>query len=798
MGHTDISRRSVLQAGLFSALAIGLARTQIGRADAAVSADGAAFAGLRDRWSGLLSGGAIDPSDPAYAAPLAALDKQVAGFSATLDRSAGRTALFTDLPLGSNSANVTSSFNRLKTFALGYVTPGTSSTGDPSLLGDILAGLDFLVANAYTTSLPRYGYGNWWDWQIGSSQALTDTATLVYAALSADQVASYCAAVDHFVPDPTVIVQRSGVTTSTGANRLDLCRAVIVRSTLGEDSDRLASAVAAISPTLPLVTSGDGLYADGSYIQHYNIPYTGTYGAIWLGGFSMMLAALGGSPWAVTDPNLANLFFAATDAFEPVIYNGLMLDSVRGRAISRVGEPDYADGTGAMLHIIDLSAAADPDLAQRLRSMAKGWLERTPQPLSSITSIPSIATIKGLSDDHSVIAAPEPVKHSLFPTMARAVHRRPGWAASLSMASDLIAYYETGNGENVHGWHTGSGMTQIYLDSDNTQFNDGFWPTVDPYRLPGITASQKRLADAQGGAWGNPRPRGATWVGGASDGEFATVGQDLKGPFSSLVARKSWFFVDDAVVCLGAGISATDGAEVDSVVENRNLGEDGGNALLIDGRTQPATAGWRSISRGVQWAHLDGVGGYVFPGGADLTALRERRTGSWHDINTGGPSDALSRTYVTLLVDHGTDPAGATYAYALLPGASPMDTQRRATGPDWLKVLANTADRQAVRLESLGVTAANFFAAGSAGRVAADAPAAVLIRERADGTAVVCVSDPAAHNAALTVTWRRPVRSVVSRADSVRSVQVGTSLVIRFGDLRGLAGATQQVVVTLA
>lgn len=88
--------------------------------------------------------------------------------------------------------------------------------------------------------------------------------------------------------------------------------------------------------------------------------------------------------------------------------------------------------------------------------------------------------------------------------MARATHRRPGWAAALSMADKRITYYETGNGENLRGWHTGSGMLYWWGDTfANGQYSDAFWPTVDPYRLPARPprASRWPTGRAATGAW---------------------------------------------------------------------------------------------------------------------------------------------------------------------------------------------------------------------------------------------------------------------------------------------------------
>ncbi|WP_435127565.1 polysaccharide lyase 8 family protein [Actinacidiphila sp. bgisy144] len=794
--YGTVSRRGLLLTAGASAFGLALAGTGAAGtpAYAGTAADADPYATVRAQWAALVSGGAIDPSDAVYTAALAALDSQAATVAAALDTTAARTRLFTDLPLGADSANVTASLTRLQTLALAYATPGTARSGDATLRQQVLDGMDFVVARAYTTDLPRYGYGNWWDWQIGAPQALQDTANLLYPALGDARIAAYCAAIDHFVPDPTVIVQASGTSVSTGANRLDLCRVLIIRGALGADASKITTGVAAISPTLPFVTTGDGLYADGSFLQHTYIAYTGTYGAIWLGDVAKLMSALAGTSWQISDPQVDNVFFAATDAFAPVVYNGLMLDAVRGRAVSRATESGAADGLSLARTLATLAPAADPQLRARLNSTVKGWLQRTPTPLTS-GSVASIALLDGILGDSSVPAAAEPVGHRLFPAMDRAVHRRKGWAASISMASDRIGHYETGGNENLRGWHTGSGMTQLHLDSDNTQYDDGFWPTVDPYRLPGTTASLLPLADGQGGAYAEPRPTTA-WVGGATDGEYAAIGQDLQGPFSTLTGKKSWFCLDDAVVCLDAGITCADGTEVDTVVDNRNLHAGGTNALTVDGAHQPGTQGTRTYT-GARWAAVEGVAGYVFPERATLTAVREPRTGSWHDINTGQSATPLTRDYLTLYVDHGVDPVDAHCSYVVLPGARAAQTAARAADRDRQQILANCRDQQGIHVPSLGLTAVNFFAAGTVGPITASAPVCVLIREHRDGTATVCVADPARQATALTVTWHRPVRRVTARPDALTAATTGRTLRLVFGDLTGLVGATQQTTVRL-
>jgi hyaluronate lyase len=433
-----------------------------------------------------------------------------------------------------------------------------------------------------------------------------------------------------------------------------------------------------------------------------------------------------------------------------------MMNGQSGRAISRP-QDDHVHGHNIIVSILQLAEAASAAERARWRGLAKGWFQRDYwKPLLSNTSlsVPALARGAEVLADASVPAVPEPVAHKVFGSMDRAVHRRPGWAFAVSMCSARTAFYETGNGENLRGWHTNSGMTYWWGDTfGNGQYSDAFWPTVDPYRLPGTTVSRKALADAAGGAWGASRPA-ATWVGGATDGQFAALGQDTRGLQSTLRARKSWFCLSDSVVCLGAGIASTDGAVVESTVDNRNLGAPAGNqAFTVDGVAQPTTLGWSATLAGARWAHLAGFGGYVFPGASTIKAARQQRTGTWRDINTGGSTTAITRPYLTMWFDHGVNPASGTYSYILLPGATAAATAARAATPQ-VSILANNASVQAVADSATGTTAANFYAAATAGPITVSAPCSVLLRE-SGGTLRVAVADPTRAASMIIVTIDR-------------------------------------------
>ncbi|MFI9205430.1 polysaccharide lyase 8 family protein [Streptomyces sp. NPDC053048] len=751
------------------------------------------FALLRQRWRGLVLGAGFDHTAEPYAAAL-----RRTGELARAHRAGMRPApasLWPDAPFDP-PAGITRSYARLFTMAQAHAQPGTGLTGDAGLAADVLAGLDHLHERVYHPGTTRYG--NWWEWQIGSPRLLLDILTLLYDAAGEARLARCLAAVDHFVPDSALGAYTG---TSTGANRVDLCRVVALRGVLGAAPAKAALARDALSPVLPHVIAGDGLHADGSFLQHTTVAYTGTYGCVLLDGLARLFALLRGSSWDVTDPRRQIIHDSVERAFAPLIHNGLVMDSVSGRAISRgvqtadaPGQPpqgDHQRGHALIAAIALLAAGASPAERERWHAVIKGWIARdTTSPVRTDPRL-GVADLARLAavDADPVPAAPEPVGHRMFAAMDRAVHRRPGWAANIAMASDRITHYENGNGENPRGWHTGAGMLYWWgARHGGDQYGDGFWPTVDPYRLPGTTVSSVPLADNEGGGWGAPRPA-VRWVGGTTDGEYAAIGQHLKGLGSTLEAHKSWFCAADAIVCLGAGITARDGAETETIVDNRNLGAHGTAALTVDGEPQPAGEGWSRYWESAHWAHLAGHGGYVFPGGAELEALRETRTGSWRDINAGGSPAPVTRRYLTLWHPHGPDPDDASYAYLLMPGATPRALAARAADPGWLTVLANTRDRQAVRIPSLGLTAANFWRPGTAGRLTVTAPASVLLRHHGR-SATLHLAEPPRTGVPFEVTWDRPVARVTAHDASVRVL--ATTPALRLSVSPGTACATHR------
>ncbi|MGG1516148.1 polysaccharide lyase family 8 super-sandwich domain-containing protein [Paenibacillus oryzisoli] len=744
------------------------------------------YDGLRDKWKVMLTGGtSIATADPDIAAKITALTDEAQSYWDTLNTAAGRTNLWSDLTGTTNSAYVTSAYSRLRSMALAYATTGSSLQNNASLLTDLKSALDWMYTNRYNETTTKYN--NWWDWEIGAPLYLNDISVLLYDQLSSAQLTNYMNAINHFQPTVTM----------TGANRVWESMVIGVRGILVKDSTKLAASRDGLSNVFTYVTSGDGVYADGSFIQHTKFAYTGGYGSALISDIADLLYLLDGSTWAVTNTNKQNVYKWVYSAFEPLVYKGLMMDMTRGRNISRSYNQDHAAGKSVIEAVIRLSQTANATDAAAFKSMVKYWINAdTYSSFYESAAMNLIVLAKAIMADSSVISRGELVKHKNYNSMDRDVHLRPGFGFGISMSSSRIYNYESINSENVKGWYTGDGMTYLY-NSDLGQFSDDFWPTVNPYRLPGTTVDTQTRSNSSGQSYVSSK----NWVGGTEViGTYGVQGMELDAYNSTLTGKKSWFMFDDEVVALGSGITSTDGRPIETIVENRKLNASGSNALTVNGTAKSTTVGWSETMSGVNWAHLAGsvAGsdiGYYFPGSATVKGLRESRTGAWSviDRRAGIPTTPITSKYLNLVLDHGTNPTNSTYAYVLLPGKTSAQVSDYASSPT-VSILENSGDAQAVKETALNVTGVNFWndAVKTSGGITSNKKASVMMSETSTDLDVSVVDPTQANAGTISIEINKSALGVVSADSGVTVTQLSPT--IKFSvNVAGAKGKTFKV-----
>jgi hyaluronate lyase len=784
------TRRTLVKGAAAAAAATYL----VARPRTAYAAD--AYAGVRSAWLDLLIG-PYDTSDAKISAYLSAYGAAAQQLWNTLDTSSTRTSLWSDIASTTNSADLTSTVDRLRTLAIAAASPGGPLYDDSSLIADVSSALTWFLDN-------RYGavstYNNWWDWEIGVPLALNDICVALFAHLSSSQIAASNTAIAHYAPNPATT--NGGA--ATGANLAWSSSIAAVRGALTGSSAPLAAAQSAVAGVFPDVTTGDGFHADGSFVQHTYFAYTGGYGVDVLSSIACLLTALDGTQWAPSAGNYSAAYNWVERNYAPYLYYGASMDMTRGREISRYYTSDHEAGHDIIASILQLAEIAPAAQALAFRQLAKGAITsdsaldfRTfdPLPIDQLR-IASIAQAESVVTDSSITAAAESTGHVISPGMARAVHRRPGFAFGISMSSTLIKPYEAINGENLHGWHTGDGMTYLYKapPSSLSQYSNAYWPTVDPYRLPGITVESLTLSN------GAALSTTTHWAGGATVNGLGAVAMSLAAPKTTLTARKAWFCIGDAVVCLGAGVTATDGLDIETIVDNRNIGANGNTQITVDGATVQATPnGAPTVTTNPTWAYIGNTAGYVFPAGGTLNALRADRTGSWGDINsahTNGGTE-YTRRYATLWFDHGTAPSGATYAYIVLPEADATATAAYAANPA-ITVAANTTAVQAVTDAAAGVNMAIAmqYNAPKAAGIQVDKTAAV-ITQKTGGVLTIAVADPTAQlTGTINVTVDGAATAVRSAGAGITVTSLSPSVKLAI-DMTGSLGKTFTAVLTV-
>lgn len=686
----------------------------------------------------------------------------------SMNKDEGRKGLWKDAESTSNSAHVTTQFNRLYDMAIAYSVKGSKLQGNEELFKDIMDGLEWLKTNRYDG---EKFYNNWWDWEIGSPQKLNGILILLRDKIDSSKIVEYTNIIDKYVKDPTLHTQ--GKYPSVGGNRADMCKVVIYSGLLSGNDGRVKFGVDKMDILFEYVDDViadnrpkiDGYYKDGSWVEHKNIPYAGTYGSILMGGVGEIVHVLTDTKWSIPDEKVSIMYDVILQSFEPLMYKGSMMNMVSGRAISRDNELDYGHGFGVMRRILAFYTDTAPkEYQEKFKSMIKEWIVSNDvrDILGKSTNLQFTVQAKQLMKDETVKPRGELLGNYVFANMDRAVHRRPGYVFGVSMYSDRIANYESLNGENLKGYHTSDGMTYLY-NGDIEQYAKDFWPTVDSKRLPGTTVDTKNIFENVAGQSygpGESATSNRSWTGGATLGDFGVVGMYLdnkrKDPKKDLgmdlEAKKSYFMFDNEIVALGAGITSTKDSGVESIFENRII-DSKEDKIYVNGEEKTKDILEKEVKLEAESVYLQGSSenrsiGYYFPKTSEVNLKKETRTGSWKEINNGKSDAKKSNTFFTLWKDHNVNPKNDAYEYVIMPNASKEKVDSYSKSSD-IEIIDNTDKVQAAREKGLGILGANFWDTNggetSDKYLSVDKEASVILRKSNDEIEL-SVSDPTMKN----------------------------------------------------
>ncbi|MGD8170802.1 polysaccharide lyase family 8 super-sandwich domain-containing protein [Vibrio sp. TRT 21S02] len=647
----------------------------------------------------------------------AIIDKHVlAGkkaFESMAPKSEWNEAIWSDQPLAGarDGRKIKETFRRLKYMAIAYHMPGELKD-NVELKQALNDALDVMLTKHFTIGMTHLG--NWHEWEIGAPAFLNDILVLMREQLPASLMQQAIEVSRYMLPDPRYQYGSEGSRgrqfSNTGGNRADTVLINLIRGLLDYREDEVNLALASLPVVLKEVTRGDGFYRDGSFLQHIDIPYTGTYGGVLLSGVSKVLFALQGSDLLPTE--LLKISTLVNKAYEPLLFKGQMLDMMNGRAIARGWAQASGEGAGILRSLLRLYPAIEGAEKQRLGAMLKQHLQhnRMQSAYAIATDLVYLPIINEILADDALTPRGELEGNFLFYNMDRVVHRKGNYVFGIAGHSYRTGNYETGSrGENARGWYTGDGMTYLY-DADLAQHYN-HWPLMDMTRLAGTTSDTRVLTGSDGrrAAYKGGRKTALRWVGGTSNQEFGTFGMDFYNWDNSLKAKKSWFMFDDEIIAIGSDIQGERVNQTVTGIDGRKLNPQGNNVVTVDGVSlQDGVAPERTI-------HIEGNTegsqlGIVLPYVQSVSVERSQQTGDWADpfiVNSNKMDDTQVTGWRLLsTIQHSVE--NNHYAYVLLPQSSAAQTQAYANDSD-VTILHQNAQIHAVKESTLGLYAANVW-----------------------------------------------------------------------------------------
>ncbi|MGJ8654504.1 MAG: polysaccharide lyase family 8 super-sandwich domain-containing protein [Opitutaceae bacterium] len=425
----------------------------------------------------------------------------------------------------------------------------------------------------------------------------------------------------------------------TGQNKVWCAGIGVMKGVLYADHELLENAVEDIWSELR-VSTGEGIQPDWSFHQHGPQQQFGNYGRSFGDDMVQWASVLRGTKYALTGATLETLRNYLLEGPSWILWNGRMDFSGLGRQVDKGSQQSKAR---AILRQLEGMQAIDPPFAQAYASTQQR------------------------------------VGFKSFWRSEMAVQRRPDWYASVKLSSTRVVGAESCNSENMLGLHMGDGVLLTHVEGD--EYED-LMPLWDWKCLPGTTCDQglDELLPPTLEGYGGSDFSGV--IGSGNAGVAAMVYKR-----NQLIAQKSWFFLDDHIVCLGVGIAGQTQGEVITSVEQ----------------------GWLKgkVEQGDDWVWHNNISYQFLKGRPEVQT--ENVVGNWNTSFPMHGDHPASGEVFSLWLKHGKSPSDGGYAYRVFPAVSAAQ-MKTIKSQDCSQLLMNSATVQAI--EKDGVVYAVFYQAG--------------------------------------------------------------------------------------
>ncbi|ADE19838.1 polysaccharide lyase family 8 super-sandwich domain-containing protein [Mycoplasma crocodyli] len=403
---------------------------------------------------------------------------------------------------------------------------------------------------------------NWWFYEIGIPRDLTKLLGVLNKVFENEFTSSdekvkkgieekfehWSAGINYFLPNAryggaakTAIINYVPVTkkrVQTGANVIDTAKPIIATGILNKNVFQIEDALMAMYDNLfrEFVKNKDGFYRDGSFIQHDNLPYAGSYGEVLYTGIADIFKYFENSKFDLSKDKRFERIYKFTElAVMPYMFKMSISDGLSGRSIVRLGHGDKQKGMN-ILGALTIIAKNAPELYKArlvnfiidqvssftetdLKSFAKTYKIRDLY-LNNLIDYLKMNKLPELARDKedwefyestyfNTFNEPSTITNSLnnksntpvgidlaeynnglvfSKNQDRYVWKNKDFMFNINLHGRTVGFPEATLGENLESYYYSDGATLLHTSKNNNPYKNEYWTVINPELIPGTSS----------------------------------------------------------------------------------------------------------------------------------------------------------------------------------------------------------------------------------------------------------------------------------------------------------------------
>jgi chondroitin AC lyase len=487
--------------------------------------------------------------------------------------------------------------SRLTAMATAYKNKNSAFYKNKPLAGKIHQGMKYWSDSNFICR-------NWWYNQIGVPGTLGILYLLMEDEMSKNET------------DAAIKYMKNAKFGMTGQNSVWLAENVLMRSILEKDESLFLQAREYIIKELVVSNEGEGIRPDMSFHQHGPQQQFGNYGLSYANTQAYWARIFKSTSYELSEEQLDVLHHYLVNGLQWTCWKGYMDIGSCGRQVTPDAQKGKAGNYGSALKHAMVAIPENADEYQHIIAR----------------------------DIEAYTAGNNLTGYCFFHYSDYGLYRTDTWSAGLKMSSTRTIGAEIINYENLLGRFVCNGGLFIYRDGDEYE---NIFPVWDWTLVPGTTCFCTE-ALFPGSIMSKYYNNNHDFVGGLSGDRYgisAIVVND-----TGLYAKKSYFFTEQAVVCLGSDIYSDNKYEI---------------TTSIDQKLQKGDIHVIRKPKG-QIVYHDKMAYYVFDN-PSLKIESGKATGNWQRIASVNSPEPVETDVFRLWINHGAGADKSSYSYMVFP-----------------------------------------------------------------------------------------------------------------------------------